>query len=216
MKNYGIVSILVWTDDKKEKKMSKNIIDYNFDITIKHRAKRLNQSPLLLWFTGLSGSGKSTLSNAVEGFLFEKGFTTYALDGDNTRMGLNSNLGFSSEDRKENIRRIGEVSKLMLDAGLIVCASFVSPFKADRDRIKEIVGKENIVEIYVSTPLEECEKRDVKGLYIKARLGEISDFTGISSPYEAPKNPDINIDTTNLSIEKAVNKIYNQIESKLK
>lgn len=196
--------------------MSKNIIDYNFDITSKHRAKRLNQSPLLLWFTGLSGSGKSTLSNAVEGFLFENGFTTYALDGDNTRMGLNSNLGFSSEDRKENIRRIGEVSKLMLDAGLIVCASFVSPFKEDRDRIKEIVGKENIVEIYVSTPLEECEKRDVKGLYKKARSGEISDFTGISSPYEVPENPDINIDTTNLSIAEAINKIYNQIESKLK
>ena len=196
--------------------MSKNIIDYNFDITQKDRAHRLNQRPLLLWFTGLSGSGKSTLSNAVEGFLFENGFTTYALDGDNTRTGLNSNLGFSSEDRKENIRRIGEVSKLMLDAGLIVCASFVSPFKADRDRIKEIVGKENIVEIYVSTPLEECEKRDVKGLYKKARSGEILDFTGISSPYEEPENPDIKINTTNISIEKAVIKIYNQIESKLK
>jgi len=196
--------------------MSKNIIDYNFDITQKDRAHRLNQSPLLLWFTGLSGSGKSTLSNAVEGFLFENGFTTYALDGDNTRTGLNSNLGFSSEDRKENIRRIGEVSKLMLDAGLIVCASFVSPFKEDRDRIKEIIGKENIVEIYVSTPLEECEKRDVKGLYKKARSGEISDFTGISSPYEVPENPDINIDTTNVSLAEAINKIYNQIESKLK
>jgi adenylyl-sulfate kinase len=214
MKNYGTASILDWTDEID--KMKENIIDYNFDITSKDRAHRLNQSPLLLWFTGLSGSGKSTLSNAVEGFLFEKGFTTYALDGDNTRMGLNSNLGFSSEDRKENIRRIGEVSKLMLDAGLIVCASFVSPFKADRDRIKEIVGKENIVEIFVSTPLEECEKRDVKGLYKKARLGEISDFTGISSPYEAPEDPDINIDTTNLSIAEAINKIYNQIESKLK
>jgi len=199
---------------KKEKKMSKNIIDYNFDITQKDRAHRLNQRALLLWFTGLSGSGKSTLSNAVEGFLFEKGFTTYALDGDNTRMGLNSNLGFSNEDRKENIRRIGEVSKLMLDAGLIVCASFVSPFKADRDRIKEIVGKENIVEIYVSTPLEECEKRDVKGLYKKARLGEILDFTGVSSPYEAPENPDINIDTTNVSIAEAVNQIYNYIKLK--
>ena len=196
--------------------MSKNIIDYNFDITQKDRAERLNQRPILLWFTGLSGSGKSTLSNAVEGFLFEKGFTTYTLDGDNTRMGLNSNLGFSGEDRRENIRRIGEVSKLMLDAGLIVCASFVSPFKADRDQIKEIVGREKIVEIFVSTPLEECEKRDVKGLYKKARLREISDFTGISSPYEAPENPDINIDTTNVSISEAIKKIYNQIESKLK
>lgn len=196
--------------------MSKNITDYNFDITKKDRAKRLNQKPLLLWFTGLSGSGKSTLSNAVEGFLFEKGFTTYALDGDNTRMGLNSNLGFSSADRKENIRRIGEVSKLMLDAGLIVCASFVSPFKEDRERIKDIVGKENIVEIYVSTPLEECEKRDVKELYKKARSGEISDFTGVSSPYEEPENPDINIDTTNVSKAEAVNKIYNQIKQRIK
>lgn len=196
--------------------MSKNIIDYNFDITHIDRASRLNQRPLLLWFTGLSGSGKSTLSNAVERFLFEKGLTTYALDGDNTRMGLNSNLGFSSEDRKENIRRIGEVSKLMLDAGLIVCASFVSPFREDRERIKEIIGKENMVEIYVSTPLEECEKRDVKGLYKKARLGEIANFTGISSPYEVPEEPDISIDTTNLSLTEAVHKIYKNIEPKLK
>lgn len=196
--------------------MSKNIIDYNFDITQKDRASRLNQKPLLLWFTGLSGSGKSTLSNAVERFLFDNGFTTYALDGDNTRKGLNSNLGFVSEDRKENIRRIGEVSKLMLDAGLIICASFVSPFKEDRERIKKIIGNTNMLEIYVSTPLEECEKRDVKGLYLKARRGEITHFTGISSPYEIPENPDITIDTTNLSIAEAAHIIYKQIEPKLK
>lgn len=196
--------------------MNKNIIDYNFDITQKDRAIRLNQNPLLLWFTGLSGSGKSTLSNAVERLLFENGFTTYALDGDNTRKGLNSNLGFVSEDRKENIRRIGEVSKLMLDAGLIICASFVSPFKEDRERIKKIIGSTNMVEIYVSTPLKECEKRDEKGLYQKARIGELTHFTGISSPYEAPEHPDINIDTTNLSVAEAVDKIYKHIEPKLK
>ena len=188
--------------------MSKNIIDYNFDITHKDRAQRLNQRPLLLWFTGLSGSGKSTLSNAVERFLFDNGFTTYALDGDNTRMGLNSNLGFSSEDRKENIRRIGEVSKLMLDAGLIVCASFVSPFKADRDRIKDIIGKENIIEIYVSTPLQECEKRDVKGLYKLAREGKIKEFTGISDPFEEPLNCDYRITTLDMN---EVNELFNKI-----
>ena len=177
---------------------------------------QLNPAIYNLQVKTVTTSGKSTLSNALEKLLFEKGFATYALDGDNTRLGLNSNLGFSSEDRKENIRRVAEVSKLMLDAGLIVCASFVSPFKVDRDRIKEITGKENIIEIFVSTPLEECEKRDVKGLYKKARLGEIPNFTGISSPYEVPENPDIKIDTTNLSISEAVNKIYAQIESKLK
>ena len=196
--------------------MSRNIIDYPFDVTRKHRSKKLNQKPILLWFTGLSGSGKSTLSNAVEWFLFENGFTTYTLDGDNTRMGLNSDLGFSNEDRKENIRRIGEVTKLMLDAGLIVCASFVSPFKEDREKIKEIVGAKNMFEIHVSTPLEECEKRDVKGLYLKARLGKIPNFTGISSPYEVPEQPDIKIDTTKISIDEAVKRIYSYIESKLK
>ena len=194
----------------------KNIFDFNFNITSQQRSKKFNQQPLLLWFTGLSGSGKSTLANALEKQLFYSGFSTYLLDGDNTRMGLNSNLGFSNEDRKENIRRIAEVSKLLLDAGLIVCASFVSPFKEDRERLKRTVGCENMVEIYVSTPLEECEKRDVKGLYQKARFGEISDFTGVSSPYEAPENPDIKIDTTNLSIQDAVKNIYDQIKPKLK
>ena len=195
--------------------MSRNIIDYNFDITPKDRAQRLKQRPLLIWFTGLSGSGKSTLSNALERFLFQKGFSTYTLDGDNTRKGLNSNLGFSNEDRKENIRRIGEVSKLFLDAGLIVCASFISPFKDDREIIKEITNHQ-VIEIYISTPLNECEKRDVKGLYIKAKSGEIQNFTGVSSPYEAPENPDINIDTTHLSVSEAINIIYNHIKSKLR
>ena len=194
---------------------TKNIINHDFDITQNDRAKKLNQRSLLIWFTGLSGSGKSTLSNAVEKFLFEKGFSTYALDGDNTRKGLNSNLGFSDEDRKENIRRIGEVSKLLLDAGLIVCASFISPFEKDRERIRKIVGHKNMVEIYVSTPIEECERRDVKGLYEKARMGIIPKFTGISSPYEIPENPDIDIDTTNYTISDAVNEIYKLIEPKL-
>jgi adenylylsulfate kinase len=203
---------------KKEifSKKASNISTHNFDVTQQRREERLGQKGKLIWFTGLSGSGKSTLSNSTEKRLFSIGFLTYALDGDNVRSGINSDLGFTMEDREENIRRIGEVSKLMLDAGLIVCASFVSPFKVDRDRIKEIIGKENIIEIYVSTPLEECEKRDVKGLYKKARLGEIIDFTGVSSPYEKPENPDIIIDTTNVSIAEAIDKIFNQIESKLK
>jgi adenylylsulfate kinase len=196
--------------------MNENIFDFNFFITSQQRSKKFNQKPLLIWFTGLSGSGKSTLANALEKQLFYSGFSTYSLDGDNTRIGLNSNLGFSNEDRKENIRRIAEVSKLLLDAGLIVCASFVSPFKEDRERLKRIVGRESIVEIYVSTSLEECEKRDVKGLYQKARFGQISDFTGVSSPYEVPENPFIKIDTTKLSIEDAVKNIYDQIKPKLK
>ena len=203
-------------DRQNEKTNEKNLVIYKFATTSKNRANKLNQKPLLLWFTGLSGSGKSTLSNAVEKFLFKNGYSTYALDGDNIRNGLNSDLDFSDEDRKENIRRIGEVSKLMLDAGLIVCASFVSPFREDRDKIREIIGEGNMIEIYVSTPLEECEKRDTKGLYQKARLGEIPNFTGISSPYEAPESPDISIDTTNLSVKEAVTKIFKQIAPKLK
>lgn len=193
-----------------------NIVKFNFDVTKKHRSIRFHQKPLLLWFTGLSGSGKSTLSNSIERYLFNKGYSTFTLDGDNTRTGLTSDLGFSENDRKENIRRIAEVCKLMLDAGLIVCASFVSPFKEDRQLVKKILGYENIVEIYVSTPIEECEKRDVKGLYKKARSGKILNFTGISSPYEAPENPDIQVDTTSRSIDESVKYIYNKIKIKIR
>ena len=195
--------------------MNKNISKYQFSVSQRARSVKLNQRPLLLWFTGLSGSGKSTLANEIELLLFNKGFSTYTLDGDNTRFGLNSDLGFSKEDRKENIRRISEVSKLMLDAGLIVCASFVSPCKKDRSKIKKLLGEENVIEIFVNTPLEVCEKRDVKGLYKKAKSGKILNFTGISDPYEKPKNPDIQIDTLDFSIQQSVEKIYKIIKYKL-
>lgn len=183
--------------------MNENIVPHKFQVTIADRSKRLNQNPYLIWYTGLSGSGKSTIANAVEKSLFDKGFLTYSLDGDNVRHGISNNLDFSAKDRSENIRRIGEVAKLMIDAGLIVSASFVSPFEKDRELVKNIIGKAHFIEIYVSTPLSECERRDVKGLYKKARNGEITDFTGISSPFEEPKSPDLSIDTTSISIADA-------------
>lgn len=194
----------------------KNIIPHNFEIDKFKRSERLNQNPKLIWFTGLSGSGKSTLANALEKMFFNLGFFTYALDGDNTRTGISNNLSFSEADRAENIRRIGEVSKLMLDSGLIVFASFVSPTNKIRRQISDIVGVQNYIEIYVSTPLKECEKRDVKGLYKKAREGNIQDFTGISSPFEEPLNPFFSIDTTDKSLESCANAIFNKILNELK
>ncbi len=196
--------------------MQENVIPHDFLVSKEDREVLLKQKGLLLWFTGLSGSGKSTIANAVEKFLFDKGFKTYALDGDNVRKGINNNLTFSPDDRKENIRRIAEVANLMLDAGLVVTASFVSPYKIDRENIKNIVGNNTFVEIFVNTPLEECERRDVKGLYAKARRGEILNFTGINAPYEAPDNPDIEIDTTVTSIMDSVELVFNLIENKIK
>ena len=193
----------------------KDIFKQNFQVNRFSRSKKLNQTPKLLWFTGLSGSGKSILSNALENMLFEKGYLTYSLDGDNIRFGLCKELSFSLEDRTENIRRIAEVSNLMLDAGLIILASFISPLKSHRDLVREIVGEENFVEVYVSTPIEQCEKRDVKGLYKKARNGEIENFTGISSKYESPEKPDIIIDTTDISIKHSVQYIFDQIKNQL-
>ncbi len=192
-----------------------NIFKQNFKVDRFSRAKKLEQSPMVIWFTGLSGSGKSTISDALENMLFEKGFSTYSLDGDNIRFGLCKGLGFSLEERTENIRRIAEVAHLMLDAGLIVLASFISPLKSQRELVREIVGKENFIEVYVSTPLEECEKRDVKGLYKKAKNGEIKNFTGVTSVYESTENPDIKIDTTDLSIDQSVEFIYKKIKDKL-
>jgi len=171
---------------------------------------------LLLWFTGLSGSGKSTIANVVEQELFKQNIKTYSLDGDSIRKGINSDLSFSPEDRTENIRRIAEVANLMLDAGLVVLAAFVSPYKKDRENIKNIVKDANFVEIYINTSLEECERRDVKGLYKKARAGEIKDMTGISSPYEAPEHADIEIKTEEEPIEAAAKKIVEAIMPKLK
>ena len=180
-----------------------NLTWQDSDITKEIREKRMGQKAATLWFTGLSGSGKSTLANALEIRLTAMGKHTMLLDGDNIRMGLNRDLGFSDEDRTENIRRIAEVAKLMNDAGLIVLTSFISPFAQDRDLARSIIG-EDFVEIYISTPIEECERRDVKGLYKKARAGELSAFTGISSPYEVPEHPEIQIDTSQCSVEEAV------------
>lgn len=183
-----------------------NIYPQSARITCEDRKNLLKQEPMLLWFTGLSGSGKSTLADLTEQRLFEKGYKTYLLDGDNVRSGLNSNLDFSEEGRKENIRRIGEVAKLMLDAGVIVLTAFISPFRSDRDRVRQLAGN-RFMEIYVECPLEICEQRDVKGLYARARRGEIPDFTGISSPYEPPLNPEITVHTGREDLESCLNKI---------
>lgn len=188
-----------------------NITWQNMDIDRNIRAGQKNQEPLTLWFTGLSGSGKSTVANAVEKALVAMGKHTMILDGDNVRMGLNKNLGFTEKDRVENIRRIAEVAKLMNDAGLIVIVAAISPFAEDRDRARDIIG-DVYKEIYVSTPLEVCVSRDVKGLYAKARRGDIPNFTGISSPYEAPKNAELVIDTSKVSIEAAVEMVVGLCE----
>ena len=188
------------------------VFKQDFLINKNQRAKKLNQRPKLIFFTGLSGSGKSTLSNALDNVLFEKGYTSCCLDGDNIRLGLSKDLGFSAEDRSENIRRIAEVSKLFLDSGIIVLASFILPLKINREQVKKIVGVENYIEIHVSTPIEVCEKRDVKGLYKKARKGEIKNFTGLSSEFESPVNPSLKIDTSKLTIDDSVQIIFEQIK----
>ncbi len=194
---------------------SENLTWQELDITREVRSARMNQKPVTLWFTGLSGAGKSALANGVEKALNVEGRYTMLLDGDNIRMGLNKNLGFEEEDRIENIRRIAEVAKLMNDAGLIVMTSFISPYRSDRENAKDIIGAGNFIEIYVSTPLAECEKRDVKGLYKKAREGRIPNFTGISAPYEAPANPQITVDTSQMPLEEAVQYVVSEIEKYL-
>ncbi|MCT8341109.1 adenylyl-sulfate kinase [Flavobacteriaceae bacterium TK19130] len=195
--------------------MKENIIAHDFNVDRKARANLMGHAGLLLWFTGLSGSGKSTIANALEQMLHKKGIHTYTLDGDNVRKGLNGDLTFSPEDRTENIRRIAEVGNLMVDAGLVVLSAFVSPYKKDREMVRKTVKDVNFVEIFVDTPLEECEKRDVKGLYAKARKGLIKDFTGVNAPYEPPSNPDVRIDTTQTSIQDSVEEIWKCIEKKL-
>ena len=164
----------------------------------------LKQRGMMLWFTGLSGSGKSTVAIALERELHSRGLLCRILDGDNIRSGINNNLGFSAEDRVENIRRIAEVGRLFVDTGIITIAAFISPNDQLREMAAEIIGKDDFVEVFVSTPLEECEKRDVKGLYAKARRGEIKNFTGISAPFEAPEHPDITLDTSKLPVEESV------------
>lgn len=191
-----------------------NLTWQDTDITKELREKQLGQKAKTLWFTGLSGSGKSTLANALEIKLASIGKHTMLLDGDNIRMGLNRGLGFSDEDRTENIRRIAEVAKLMNDAGLIVLTSFISPFKADRDLARSIIG-DDFVEIYLSTPIEECEKRDVKGLYKRARNGEIASFTGISSPYEVPEKPEFELDTSKYTVNQAAEELIRSLKDQL-
>ena len=196
--------------------MSLNTVRHNYKVTKEDRNKLNNHNSFLLWFTGLSGSGKSTLANLVEVELYKKGISTYSLDGDNIRQGINKDLSFAPKDRTENIRRIAEIGNLMVNAGVVTLAAFVSPYIKDRENIRSIVGEENFIEIYINTSLQECERRDVKGLYKKARAGEIKNMTGISAPYEAPINPDLEIITDNQTIEASVKTILDYIIEKLK
>ena len=195
--------------------MSKNIVFHNYDVQRKDRNTTYGHPSFVLWFTGLSGSGKSTIANQVEKVLFESGKKCYSLDGDNIRTGLNKGLGFTETDRRENLRRIAEVAKLFVNAGNICIAAFVSPLIEDRKQVEEIIGTTDFYEIFVDTHLEECEKRDVKGLYKKARAGEIRNFTGISAPYEAPKNPALHIQTKNKKITESVQEVLNFLTDKL-
>jgi adenylylsulfate kinase len=175
----------------------------------------MGHNSFVIWFTGLSGSGKSTVASHLQEVLHSQSVKTYVLDGDNIRLGLNTDLDFSNYGRKENIRRIAEVAKLFTDAGLVTLCSFISPFEADRQKAKDVIGEDNFIEVYVKCDLAECEKRDVKGLYAKARAGQIKNFTGIDSTYEAPKNPTIELDTSTNSIQECVTKIIKTINNKL-
>lgn len=194
--------------------MERFIIPHEHEITKEDRRSLNNHGSLILWFTGLPSSGKSTIANELEKKLITLGTRTYILDGDNVRMGLCKDLGFSEEDRGENIRRIGEVSKLFVDAGCIVLSAFVSPYIKDRDAVRELAEEGEFVEVFVDAPLEVCEERDVKGLYKKAREGIIKGFTGIDDPYEAPLNPEITIDTSKLSLDEGVNVIFDYPEKR--
>lgn len=195
--------------------MTLNTTRQDYSITKGHREKLHGHKSFLIWFTGLSGSGKSTLANSVEIELHSRGVSTFSLDGDNIRQGINKDLTFAPEDRTENIRRIAEIANLMLDAGVVTLAAFVSPYIEDRESIKQIVGRDNVIEIYVNTSLEECERRDVKGLYKKARAGEILNMTGISAPYEAPPRADLEINTDTQSLETSTKMILDLILQKL-
>jgi len=193
---------------------STNVKKQEYQITRELRAQKKGHKALVLWFVGLSGSGKSTVSDALEQFLFEQQLDTYTLDGDNIRMGINNDLGFTETDRSENIRRIAEIGKLFTHSGTIVLTAFITPLASDRERAREILG-EDYVEIYVNCPIEVCEARDVKGLYARARNGEIPNFTGISAPFEAPEHPDIEIKTNEQSVAACVEQIWNVIKDKL-
>lgn len=196
---------------ERDNESKAHVVWHQTHITKQDRAAQKQQKPVCIWLTGLSGAGKSTIANALEVALTEQGKHTYLLDGDNVRHGLNKNLGMSDDDRAENIRRVSEVAKLMVDAGLIVVTAFISPFRADRDAARALFEEGEFVEIFVHAPLEECEKRDPKGLYKKARAGEIKEFTGIDSPYEAPEKPEMVINTAENDIEACVREIMAQL-----
>ncbi len=191
---------------------SSNVIYHQATVTRQRRNKLNGHRSVVLWFTGLSGSGKSTLAHALEEKLFQKGCRTFVLDGDNVRHGLNSNLDFSESDRTENIRRISEVSKLMLESGLIVMTAFISPFNKDRNEARKLISNDDFIEIYCKASLEVCEARDVKGLYKLARAGEIKNYTGIDSPYEEPENPELTINTNYETLDNSVSKILSFLE----
>lgn len=200
--------IIIWSE-------LEHLYPITSQISRKKRQAIYGQKSVVIWFTGLSGSGKSTLASALEVALFNEGYRTYLLDGDNIRTGLNKDLAFTDEGRNENIRRIGEVSNLFVDAGVILLSAFISPFRADREQVKNIVGEENFIEVFVDCPLEICEKRDVKGLYKKARAGEIKNFTGIDSPYEAPEDPAIVVPTHIVPLKEAVEELMEFLKDRI-
>ncbi|HET7578180.1 MAG TPA: adenylyl-sulfate kinase [Bacillales bacterium] len=189
-----------------------NITWHDAKVTKERRQQMNGHSSAVLWFTGLSGAGKSTLSVEVEKRLSERGIHTYVLDGDNIRHGLNKNLGFTAEDRRENIRRIGEVAKLFVDAGVVVLTAFISPYQEDRNAVRDMLDEDEFIEVYVNCSVEECERRDPKGLYQKARSGEIANFTGISAPYEAPEDPELTVETDQQSLEESAEQVIRFLE----
>ena len=196
--------------------MNENLIRHTHPISKSDRLKNNGHQAKVIWLVGLSGSGKSTLAGNIEAILHQKGYKTYLLDGDNVRLGLNNDLGFSSEDRTENLRRIAEVARLFNEAGIIVLSAFISPLESDRNQARELIGVENFIEVFINCPLHVCEKRDVKGLYAKARKGLIPNFTGIDAPFENPKQPDLTINTEAEAPEASLKKLLDFIEPKLK
>ncbi|MFL6518008.1 MAG: adenylyl-sulfate kinase [Bacillus sp. (in: firmicutes)] len=191
-----------------------NITWHETSISKENRREKNGHGSCALWFTGLSGSGKSTIANAVSNELFRRGISEYVLDGDNIRHGLNKDLGFSDYDRTENIRRIGEVAKLFVDSGKVVTTAFISPFRSDRDQVRALFEDGEFIEVFVQCPIEECERRDPKQLYAKARRGEIKDFTGIDSPYEAPEQPEITLHSDQVTVEEAVEQVFAYLKTK--